>query len=69
MTLGDPIEADILIRIRWQIKTGNIPWSTGRTKVAAVQDLLAFGSTTSAAICEWADCDPYEVKQRKGKKK
>lgn len=69
MTLGDQLESDILNRLKWQIKTGNIPWSTGRMKVAAVQDLLAFGSTTSADICRWADCDPYEVKLRKGAKK
>lgn len=67
MTIGDRLEYDILNRLKWQIKTGNIPWSTGRTKVAAVQDLLAFGSTMSAEICMWADCDPYEVKSKKKK--
>lgn len=69
MTPDDQLEADILARLKWQINTGNIPWSTGRTRVAAVQDLLKFGSATSAEICRWAKCDPYEVKLRKGAKK
>lgn len=71
MNIGDQLklECDILLRIRWLIKNGEIPWSSGRTKAAAVMDLMGFGSTTSAEICRWADCDPYEVKLRKGAKK
>lgn len=69
MNIGDQLklEGDILLRIRWLIKKGEIPWSVGRTKAAAVMDLMRFGSTTSEEICRWADCDPYEVRLKKGK--
>lgn len=61
--IDDVLKADIMRNLRWAIHHGQLPWKKGQTKFGAVMDLLRFGSTTSKQICEWADCDPYEIKR------
>ena len=61
--MDDSLKSDIMLHLKWAIHHGQIPWKKGEMKFGAVMNLLRFGSTTAKRICEWADCDPYEIKR------